>query len=87
MEELKKKIFIKIKDEIVKAIPEKDVDRTSAEGKASSVQFIHFKLDDAQITNFKSGSVNIELGIDHKLYTHTTKLSEDNIKSLSNDFI
>ena len=84
---IEENIFIKIDNDIVKAIPENDVDRTSAEGKASSVQFIHFKLDDAQITNFKSGSVNIELGIDHKLYTHTTKLSEDNIKSLSNDFI
>ena len=84
---IEENIFIKIDNDIVKAIPENDVDRTSAEGKASSVQFIHFKLDDAQITNFKSGSVNIELGIDHKLYNHTTKLSEDNIKSLSNDFI
>ena len=84
---IEENIFIKIDNDIVKAIPENDVDRTSAEGKASSVQFIHFKLDDAQITSFKSGSVNIELGIDHKLYTHTTKLSEDNIKSLSNDFI
>ena len=84
---IEENVFIKIDNDIVKAIPENDVDRTSAEGKASSVQFIHFKLDDAQITNFKSGSVNIELGIDHKLYNHTTKLSEDNIKSLSNDFI
>jgi hypothetical protein len=31
-----------IGDEMIKAIPEEDVDRTSTEGKASSVQFIHF---------------------------------------------
>ena len=63
------------------------MDRTSAEGKASSVQFIHFKLNDDQIAKFKLGSSNIELGISHKDYAHTTKLTENNIKSLSADFI
>ena len=81
------KVFIKIDNEKIKAVPEADVDRTSTAGKASSVQFIHFKLNDDQITKFKSGSLNIELGIDHKEYTHTTKLTDDNVKSLSADFI
>ena len=84
---IEEKIFIKINDEIVKAVPEEDVDRTSAEGKASSVQFIHFKFNDDQIGKIKSGNVSVELGIDHKEYAHTTKLTEDNIKSLSADFI
>ena len=84
---IEEKIFIKINDEIVKAVPEEDVDRTSAEGKASSVQFIHFKLNDDQISKFKSDSTTIELGIDHKDYTHTTKLAENSVKSLCADFI
>lgn len=84
---IEEKIFIKINDEIVKAVPEEDVDRTSAEGKASSVQFIHFKLNDDQISKFKSDSATIELGIDHKEYTHTTKLAENSVKSLCADFI
>jgi len=84
---IEEKIFMKIDDEVVKAIPEKDVDRTSAEGKASSVQFIHFKFSDDQIAKFKSGISIIELGIEHKEYAHTTKFTEDNIKSLSVDFI
>ena len=84
---IEEKIFIKINDEIVKAVPEEDVDRTSAEGKASSVQFIHFKLNDDQVSKFKSDSVTIELGIDHKEYTHTTRLAENSVKSLCADFI
>ena len=84
---IEEKIFMKIDNEIVKAVPENDVDRTSADGKASSVQFIHFKLNDDQVTKFKSGSINIDLGINHKEYAHTTKLTEDNVKSLSADFI
>ena len=84
---IEEKIFMKINDEIVNAVPEEDVDRTSAEGKASSVQFIHFKLNDDQISKFKSDSATIELGIDHKEYTHTTKLAENTVKSLCADFI
>ena len=79
-------VFMKINGEIVKAVPEEDVDRTSAEGKASSVQFIHFNFTDEQIQKFKSSDVNIELGMDHKEYSHTTKLSKENIASLSADF-
>ena len=84
---IEEKVFFKIDNEIVKAKPEKDVDRTSADGKASSVQFIHFKMNDDQISKFKSKNLSIELGIDHKEYSHSTKLNEDNIKSLSADFI
>ena len=84
---IEEKIFMKINDEIVKAVPEEDVDRTSAEGKASSVQFIHFKLNDDQISKFKLDRAIIELGIDHKEYTHTTRLAENSVKSLCADFI
>jgi len=84
---IEEKIFMKIDDDIIKATPEDDVDRTTAEGKASSVQFIHFKFNEDQIKKFKSNSTNIELGINHKEYTHTTKLTENNIKSLLADFI
>ena len=84
---IEEKIFMKIDNDEVKAVPEADVDRTSEDGKASSVQFIHFKLNDDQIKKFKLGNTNIELGIDHREYAHTTKLTEDNVKSLSADFI
>ena len=79
-------VFMKINGETVKGVPEEDVDRTSAEGKASSVQFIHFNFTDEQIEKFKSNDVDIELGMDHKEYSHTTKLSKENIYSLSADF-
>jgi hypothetical protein len=83
---IEEKVFMKIDSEIVKAIPEEDVDRTSAEGKASSVQFVHFKFNEKQINKFKTNAINIEIGIDHKDYSHTTKLNNDNIKSLASDF-
>ena len=83
---IEEKVFMKINGEKIKAVPEEDVDRTSAEGKASSVQFIHFNFTDDQIEKFQSNSSEIELGIDHKEYSHSTKLSKENIASLSTDF-
>ena len=83
---IEEKVFMKIDGELIKAVPEEDVDRTSSEGKASSVQFIHFKFNDQQIEKFKSNSSLIELGIDHNEYSHIVKLNEDTIKSLSADF-
>ena len=83
---IEEKVFIKINGESIKAIPEEDVDRTSAEGKASSVQFIHFKFSDEQIQKFKLDGAEVEIGIDHKEYSHTTKLSSANLSSLSGDF-
>ena len=83
---IEKNVFMKVDGEVVNAVPEEDVDRTSAEGKASSVQFIHFKFNNEQIEKFKSISLNVEIGIDHNEYSHTTKLSEVTLKSLSADF-
>ena len=83
---IEEKVYMKINGELIKAVPEEDVDRTSAEGKASSVQFIHFKFNDDQIKKFKSNSSQIELGIDHEEYSHSTKLNELTINSLISDF-
>jgi len=83
---IEEKVFLKIGEEIIKSIPEQDVDRTSAEGKASSVQFIHFEFTDEQIKKFKDSSNEIIIGVDHEMYNHTVKLTEDNQKALAMDF-
>ena len=83
---IEEKVYMKVSGDLIKAVPEEDVDRTSAEGKASSVQFIHFKFNDDQINKFKSDSSEIELGIDHNEYSHSTKLNETTINSLILDF-
>ena len=83
---IEKKIFIKINDEIINSTSEKDVDRTSSEGKTSSVHFIHFHFTDEQIIKFKDLGNEVILGIDHKLYNHMTKISEHTRKALIKDF-
>ena len=83
---IEEKVYMKVSGDLIKAVPEEDVDRTSAEGKASSVQFIHFKFNDDQINKFKSDSSEIELGIDHNYYSHSTKLTKATVHSLISDF-
>ena len=83
---IEKKVFIKINGETINSTSEKDVDRTSAEGKASSVQFVHFNFTDEQIIKFKNLDNEVILGIDHSLYNHTTKIYEHVRKALIKDF-
>ena len=83
---IEEKVYMKIDGDLIKAVPEEDVDRTSSEGKASSVQFIHFKFNEEQIKKFRSDSSNIEIGIDHNEYSHSTKLNVETVKSLILDF-
>ena len=83
---IEEKVFLKIGDEIIKSVPEQDVDRTSAEGKASSVQFIHFEFSDEQVKKFKDMSTEVTIGIEHEMYAHTVKLTKNNKEALALDF-
>jgi len=83
---IEKKAFIKIKGEKINSTSEKDVERTSTEGKASSVQFVHFNFSDEQIMKFKNLDNEVNLGIHHNFYNHTTKISGQVRKALIKDF-
>ncbi len=78
---------LKVGDILVKARAELDVDRTTAEGKASSVQFIHFNFKENEVNKFKDDNVKIELSINHEFYTHATLLKTETKNELRSDFI
>ena len=84
---IEKTIYILIDKEKIKAVAEKDVDRTSTDGKASSVQFVHFNFSETQIKKFKDPNTQIALLIDHSLYNHIAKISKDTKNALMKDFI
>lgn len=66
--------------------PEEDVDRTNAEGKASSVQLVHFDFTPAQIEKFRVPDAQIILGIEHPQYGHMAVIPEAVRKALAADF-
>ena len=78
--------FIEFGDEKVVAVPEADVDRTTADGKASSVQFLHFPFTEEQKRLFRQPNTRIILGFEHPAYSHMSVLPEAVRAALSEDF-
>ncbi|QGM45163.1 DUF3501 family protein [Methylocystis heyeri] len=79
-------VFLQIGGEKIPAQPETDQDRTSAEGKASSVQFVHFPFTEAQVAAFRQPGAQAILGISHPAYSHMAVLGENMREALAQDF-
>ena len=79
-------ITLQFAGETVTATPEQDVERTSEEGKASSVHFIHFTLTAEQIAKFRSEGTQVILGVGHDQYGHMAVLPEAIRNELARDF-
>jgi hypothetical protein len=77
-------IFMEIGPERIQATPTEYDDRTTPDGKTSSVHWLRFKLTKDQIARFKTERVVI--GIGHRNYGHMAVLSEEARKALSGDF-
>jgi len=60
---VEERMFLEIDGVRIPGRAEEDVDRTAADGKASSVQFVHFDLTDAQAAAFKAGSARFSVGV------------------------
>lgn len=83
---VEEQITMGVGEKMITAVPEEDVDRTSASGKASSVQFVHFNLSETEIAEFKRNGAQVILGINHPKYSHSTILQEDTRVKLAKDF-
>ena len=83
---IEKNIFFDLGSTVVKGVPEADIDRTNAEGKASSVQFLHFPFMADQIATFKSQDARILLHIEHDKYAHAVVLTDTVREVLAIDF-
>jgi hypothetical protein len=78
--------FLRVGGETIKGVPEADQDRTTAEGKASSVQFVHFPFTPPQIETFRSGEGEVVLGFSHRSYGHMASIPDAVRTALAKDF-
>jgi len=69
-------IELRIGDHVIAARAEQDVDRTTAEGKASSVHFVHFPLSDAQKQAFRDTATPALIAITREGYQHQAQIPE-----------
>ena len=79
--------FIQIGAAKAYGVAEDDVERTrEADGKTSSVHFLHFPLEAAQIAVFRDPAVSVLIGCDHEAYAHMAVLSPATRAELARDF-
>ena len=79
-------VWIEVGGHTVRAVPETDLDRTTADGKASSVQFLHFPFPGEVITAFSAAGARVTIGIGHGEYQHMAVMPEAMRAALSADF-
>jgi len=77
-------VFMEIGPDKIAATPTEYDDRTTPDGKTSSVHWLRFKLTPAQIARFKNERVVI--GLAHKNYGHMAVLTDETKTALAKDF-
>lgn len=83
---IEKTARIMIDGEVIAGVPEDDLDRTNAAGKASAVQFIHFPFSAAQIEKFRAPAPEVSVGFTHPNYGHTAAMPKNMCAALAGDF-
>jgi hypothetical protein len=79
-------IAVSINGDRVVAIPEQDLERTTDDGKTSSVHFLHFRFTAEQIAKFRDPSSDVMIRIDHPHYGHAALITGETRTELSGDF-
>ena len=77
-------VFLEIGGEKIAATPTEYDDRTTPDGKTSSVHWLRFNLSKDQIARFKTERV--VLGLAHRNYGHMAVLGEETRAALTKDF-
>ena len=83
---IEEETFIQIGENKVMSRPEQDTDRTSEDGKASSVHFLHFDFTEELIKDFVKEQSTVLLGFNNKNYKHFSELSQEVKSELKKDF-
>lgn len=83
---VEKTVELRFDGETILATAEQDLDYTSAEGKASSVQFLHFPFTAAQVLKFIAPDRQVVIAVTHANYGHMAILPEQVRQELARDF-
>jgi uncharacterized protein DUF3501 len=79
-------VFIEIGADRITATPTDYEDRTTPDGKTSSVHWLRFTFTPAQIAAFKSGKERVVIGIGHANYGHMAVMPDVTREALAGDF-
>jgi hypothetical protein len=82
---IEEKVFLEFGGERIRATPTEYEDRTTPDGKTSSIHWVRFTFTDAQIAAFRTASPVI--GIDHPNYGHMAMITPAVQDELARDFV
>lgn len=79
-------VYLELGKDRIQATPTEYEDRTTPDGKTSSVHWVRLRFTAEQIARFKKGEEPVVLGIGHKNYGHMAKLRDAARAALAQDF-
>ena len=83
---IEESVSLELEGEIIKATPTEYDDRTTPDGKTSSVHWVRFAFTQAQIAKFKSGEGRVMLAVSHPAYGHIAIIPPAVRAELAKDF-
>ncbi|MDE2183539.1 MAG: DUF3501 family protein [Alphaproteobacteria bacterium] len=83
---IEESVFLDLGGERIKATPTEYEDRTTPDGKTSSVHWVRLRFTAGQIARFKAGKEQAVLGIAHPNYGHMAAMREAVRQALAQDF-
>jgi Protein of unknown function (DUF3501) len=78
--------YIELNQERIPGTPTEYDERTSPDGKTSSVHWVRFKFIPEQIEKFRMPTVEAVLGLAHPAYSHMAVIMPDTRTALAKDF-
>ncbi|HEX2762094.1 MAG TPA: DUF3501 family protein, partial [Rhizomicrobium sp.] len=84
--DIEETVFMELGGDVIRATPTEYDERTTPDGKTSSVHWLRFKLSKDQIARFKRGGERIVLGVSHKNYGHMAVMTDETRAVLAKDF-
>jgi hypothetical protein len=79
------RFFLQIGETKAHGLPEGDIERNREDGKTSSVHFLHFAQNAAQVAAFRDPATSVMIGCDHPLYAHLAVLQPATREELAKD--
>jgi hypothetical protein len=83
---IEEKVFLEFGGERIRATPTSYEDRTTPDGKTSSIHWVRFTFSDEQTAKFRGGGGSAVLGIDHGNYGHMAMIAPAVRDELARDF-
>lgn len=83
---IEESVSLELEGEVIKATPTEYEDRTTPDGKTSSVHWVRFALTPEQIAKFRSGEGRVMIAVNHPAYGHIAIVPPNVRSELAKDF-